>query len=289
MSPRLVLGTVQFGMPYGIANRTGQVSLPEVRAILEAARVARIDTLDTAVAYREAEQRLGEAGVYDFRVVTKLPPRPADCADAAAWVAQTVEQSLRRLGVSRLHGLLLHRARDLLDADGRAILGKMRELRAAGHVSRIGVSIYDPEELDEVVGIVEPEIVQGPFNVFDRRLLTSGWLGRLAAAGVEVHVRSVFLQGLLLMPAAQRPAQFAPWRELFARWDAWLLRERLSPLRACLAFALSQRDVDGVVFGVESRAQLDEIIAAAVPGVEAPAELSTTDLDLINPGRWKAA
>jgi aryl-alcohol dehydrogenase-like predicted oxidoreductase len=289
MSPRLVLGTVQFGMPYGIANRTGQVSLSGVRTILDGARAARIDTLDTAVGYREAEQRLGEAGVRDFRVVTKLPPLPAGCADAAAWVEETVEQSLRRLGVTRLHGLLLHRARDLLSTDGSAILGKMRELRASGQVCRLGVSIYDPEELDDVVGIIEPEIVQGPFNVFDRRLETSGWLGRLAEAGVEVHVRSVFLQGLLLLPAEQRPGQFAPWRDLFARWDAWLQRERLSPLRACLAFVLSKRNVDGVVFGVESRAQLDEILAAAVPGVEAPADLSTADPGLINPGRWKAA
>jgi aryl-alcohol dehydrogenase-like predicted oxidoreductase len=289
MSPRLVLGTVQFGMPYGISNRTGQVSLAGVRSILDGARAAHIDTLDTAVAYREAEQRLGEAGVRDFRVVTKLPPRPTDSTGAAAWVEQTVEQSLRRLGVTRLHGLLLHRARDLIGADGRGILGKMRELQAAGHVSRLGVSVYDPEELDEVVPIFEPEIVQAPFNVFDRRLATSGWLSRLAAEGVAVHVRSVFLQGLLLLPAAQRPAQFAPWRELFARWDAWLQRERLSPLRACLAFALSHRDVDGVVFGVESREQLDEIIASAVPGVAVPEELSTADPDLINPGRWKAA
>jgi len=289
MSARLILGTVQFGMPYGISNRGGQVALPEVRAILDRARQAGIGRLDTAVAYREAEQVLGQACARDFCVITKLPPLPADCIDAGGWVEQMARQSLQRLGTGRLHSLLLHRTRDLLGERGREILARMLELQAAGLVSRLGVSIYDPEELDELGGVFEPGIVQAPFNVFDRRLETSGWLRRLADAGAEVHVRSVFLQGLLLMPASQRPAQFEPWRKLFARWDEWLQREQLSPLRACLSFALSRKDIDGVVFGVESRSQLDEVLAAAAPGAEPPAELSTADALLINPGRWEAA
>jgi aryl-alcohol dehydrogenase-like predicted oxidoreductase len=289
VSSRLVLGTVQFGMPYGIANRTGQVPRGEVEAILAQARDAGIECLDTAVGYREAEQRLGEAGTSSFRIITKLPPFPADGGEAGAWVERTVSESLQRLGADSLYGLLLHRPADLLGPAGRAIRDAMESLAAAGRVSKLGVSIYDPQELDSLAGVFQPDVIQAPFNVFDRRLETSGWLARLGAAGVEVHVRSVFLQGLLLMPAASRPSQFAPWRELFSRWDAWLHRERLSPLNACLAFALSRPDIHGIVVGVDSRRQLAEIIAAAVPGVVAPAELSTADSDLINPGRWKAA
>jgi aryl-alcohol dehydrogenase-like predicted oxidoreductase len=287
---RLVLGTVQFGMPYGISNRAGQVAPVQIASILEGARAAGVRLIDTAVGYHEAEQRLGEAGVRDFRVITKLPPLPADCDDPAVWVERTVRASLRRLGIARLHAVMLHRSRDLTGRNGTILRDALLALRGANLADRVGVSIYDPEELEEIFPVLVPDIVQAPFNVFDRRLETSGWLVRLRAAGAEVHARSLFLQGLLLMPPAARPARFAAWTPHFARWDGWLRDTGTSPLQACLGFALSRATIDGLVVGVESRRQFDEIVSATMPGnAIAPDELGSDDVELINPSRWSAA
>lgn len=287
---RLALGTAQLGLRYGVANRTGQPNRAEAGSILAAARAARVDTVDTAMVYGESEVVLGSLGVAGLRVVTKLAPLPEDTTDVRASILSDLQASLARLRIDSVYGLLLHRPRDALGAHGGALIDVLRALRHDGLVEKIGVSIYDPAELGPLTAALDIDIVQAPFNVFDRRLESSGWLERLTRAGTEVHTRSAFLQGLLLMDAAARPPQFARWQSLWDRWHAWLSELRLSPLAAALGFVLRHPAVTRVVVGVETAAQLRDLVAAAKPlKVDAPAELSCTDLDLIDPSRWQRA
>jgi aryl-alcohol dehydrogenase-like predicted oxidoreductase len=278
---------VQFGLDYGIANSAGQVTPDEVRTILTEARRLGLDTLDTAVGYGTSEQRLGEAGIAGWRVVSKLPALPDQCDDVEAWVRSTTQESLRRLNVDRLHGLLLHRPAQLLESGGQRLYAALVALKRTGIVGKIGVSVYGPEELDRIAGQFELDLVQAPMNVFDRRLLESGWMDRLRQRGVELHVRSVFLQGLLLMPPHSRPAKFRKWQTLFSRWDEWVAQSRLTPLAACLRFILQFASIDRVVIGVDSARHLVELAGASDgPGVVPPEGVRSTDLDLLNPARW---
>lgn len=284
---RVALGTAQFGLDYGVANSTGRVPEREARLILDGARAAGIDTLDTAVAYGDSEQRLGALGLDGWRVITKVPAAPADCGDAASWLTRTVEASIRRLRVPRLAAVLLHRPGQLAEPGGDALYRGLEAVRAAGLVERIGVSIYDPGELDALEGRYQLDIVQAPFSIVDRRLAESGWLDRLAQANVEVYVRSVFLQGLLLMDDRSRPPYFAPWASLWLAWNEWLRTAGLRPIEACLRYVLSCPGVARAVVGVDSHAQLQEIVEAAEGPIGAvPAGLSLSDPDLVNPSRW---
>lgn len=287
MINRLALGTVQFGVPYGIANQTGQVSCNEVAAILDYAVNAGLNTLDTAIAYGESEQRLGEIGVKQWRIITKLPPVPESCTDVHAWVQKSILGSLERLRAPKLHGLLLHRPQQLLGPQGNVLYRALVASKDQGKVEKIGVSIYDPAELDILCSQYQLDVVQAPFNIIDRRLATSGWLTRLHESGTEIHVRSVFLQGLLLMKAAIRPATFNRWQPLWQQWHGWLSEQRLTPLQACLGFVLTHPQIDRVVVGVDSLMQLKGIIAnVEMPVVELPSTLVSEDMDLINPSRW---
>lgn len=289
MSKRLALGTVQFGLPYGIANQAGQVSRDEATAILDHAWAMGFDTLDTAIAYGESEQRLGEIGVGQWQIISKLPAIPEPCTDVTAWVRESVLGSLERLRIPKLHGLLLHRAQQLLGPQGDALYRALIALKDQGMVEKIGVSIYGPDELDALWPRFQFDMVQAPFNIIDRRLAASGWLTRLHQAGTEVHTRSVFLQGLLLMEATKRPATFNRWHPLWQQWHRWLEDQALTPLQACLNFTLSQPEIDRVVVGVDSLKQLQGILGSVeVPAVKPPAALMSEDLDLINPSRWKA-
>jgi len=284
---RLVIGTAQFGLDYGVANRRGKVRLNEVATILTLARGAGVQTLDTAVAYGDCETRLGEIGVGGWDVITKLPAVPQQCVDIDAWVHGAVNASLRRLRMNRLYGLLLHRADDLLAPGGEQIFRTAAELKKCEVVERIGVSIYDPKQLDHLCDLFPIDLVQAPLNVVDRRLLDSGWMARLARDGVELHVRSVFLQGLLVMPESERPQRFDPWRPLWNDWDAWLMRSGLSAIEGCLRFVLSYPEVSRVVVGVDSEEQLRQLLFA-VEGepVDCPKHFSSQDLDLVDPSRW---
>ena len=288
---RLSLGTVQFGLRYGIANTSGQVSASQAADILRVARESGVDTLDTAIAYGASERVLGETGVAGFRVVTKLPPLPTQDVrqmEIREWVQRQVQDSLDRLRLTSLHGLLLHRAADLSEAGGAELHAAMQSLKSRGLVERIGVSIYGPEDLAGIFGRFELDLVQAPFNVVDRRLERSGWLTRLRDRGVAIHARSAFLQGLLLMK--ERPAYFARWSGLWARWHDWLAGSGARPEAACLQFVLSRDAIERVVVGVDNVGQLRELLSAAqMPQPQPPDDLWSEDVELVNPTHWKAA
>ena len=285
---RLALGTVQLGLPYGIANQVGQVSRPEAKAMLQLASESGIDTLDTAIGYGESEICLGEADVRNFKIVTKLPSIPAGCSDVAGWVREQVSASMGRLGVEHLYGLLLHRSEDLLGSNGELLYRALLELKDTGQVPKLGVSIYSPQELDAITKLFGLDLVQSPFNLIDQRLHTTGWLDRLKTKGIEVHTRSVFLQGLLLMPQTAVPRQFARWDGLWDRWHKWLSVTNVSAVQASLAFPLAFKGIDRVVVGADSLSQLAQIIGASVtppPLVTLP-NLQSDDVGLINPACW---
>ena len=284
---KLALGTVQFGLNYGIANLAGQVGLTEAQAILSHARKCGLDTLDTAVNYGDSEQRLGEIGVTDWQVVSKLPALPEQCDDVATWVRNQVQASLERLRNTKLQGLLLHRPEQLLGEHGRDLYNALLALKHDGLVAKIGLSIYDPLELDALTKNFKIDLVQAPFNVLDRRLITTGWMNKLAQMGIELHTRSVFLQGLLLMPSATRPTKFNRWQSTWQQWDQWLAKTDLTPLQACLSDALAHPGIARVIVGVDSLIQLKEIVMASQgPASEPPRAIHSSEIDLINPARW---
>ena len=286
---RLALGTAQFGLPYGIANQAGQVSRKDVSAMLQRAASNGIDTLDTAIAYGESEVALGQAGTQGFKLVTKLPALPDDRLDVISWVMEQVDASFTRLGVSSVYALLLHRPEQLLGPHGKELYAALCALKECGKVQKVGVSIYNPLELDELTRLFHFDLVQAQFNIIDSRLHRTGWLQRLKDDEVEIHTRSAFLQGLLLMEEENVPSKFTPWSDLFQRWHIWLAEHHVSAVQACLAFSLSFPEIDRVIVGADSVNQLDQIIKASrmrlpdnLPDLYCEAE------NLINPGRWNS-
>ena len=281
------MGTAQFGLNYGIANQSGQVSCDEASAIVRCARENGIDTLDTAIAYGDSEQRLGQIGVGAWRIVSKLPAMPINCGDVGGWVAETVQGCLARLRVRRLYGLLLHRPQQLLETTGRELYAALSDLKRQGLIRKIGISIYAPAELDDITSRFEVDLVQAPFNVFDRRMATTGWMKRLSDGNIEVHARSAFLQGLLLLSPGERPRKFDAWAPLWTRYDEWLRQSGLTALEACLRYVLSFPEIVKVVVGVDSQRQLRQVIdAARGPAPAPPVTFVADDLNLINPARW---
>jgi len=284
---KLALGTAQFGLKYGVANNYGKVSQQEAKSILQFASDNGIDTIDTAIAYGESEKRLGEIGVRSWQIISKLPVIPEDCPDILQWVTEAVGGSMQRLKVNKLYGLLLHRPQQLVEKHGESLFSILQSLKHDGVVGKIGISIYDPSELDMLCSRFQFDLVQAPFNILDRRLIETGWLDRLGELGTELHVRSVFLQGLLLMSSAHRPEKFKSWGPLWSDWDRWLYLNGITPLQACLRYVLSFPQISKVIVGVDSPQQLREILSASSGDFpELSDTLKTSDLRLINPANW---
>jgi aryl-alcohol dehydrogenase-like predicted oxidoreductase len=287
----LGLGTVQFGMDYGTADPGRRVPAPEVRAILSEAQAAGVTTLDTAAAYGDSEVALcaAMAGLRPFRVVTKTPAVEAASFGPAEErrVRAAFARSLERLGVASVHGVLVHDADDLRRPGGERLAALLAEWKADGRVSKIGVSVSDREQLDAARQRLQPDIVQLPMNVFDQRLVRSGTIAELARDGVEVHGRSLFLQGVLLMetPPGFLAALDSPLRRLR---DA-ARRAGLSALHLALGFARHLAGLHTALVGVLGLGQWRDIVRA---WAEAPdldySGLAVEDVALLDPSRWPA-
>lgn len=285
---KLALGTVQFGMNYGVSNTSGKTTLAEVAAILAQANKLGIAFLDTAKAYGDAEAVLGTVLAEcdaPFRIVTKVPP-----INGRGFVRQSVVESLQALGASSVDSVLLHRAEDLLEHDKNAIYAELQQLKAEGKTQRIGVSVYSPSVLRAVVEQFDVDIIQAPMNVFDQRLVDSGCLALLVEKNIALHVRSAFLQGLALMPLADVPAYLQPFQSLLAQFHQLCHERKLSPLQACLDYLNAFPAIEAVVVGVNNGQQLQQLVQASsqLPQLDWSA-LSCADERLINPSLWGKA
>lgn len=294
---KLALGTVQFGLPYGVANTTGQPSESEVRAILDHAAHVGVKVLDTAYLYGNSESVLGRclpAG-HGFRIVTKTPKFLGMGADAAVSALNAAfAESCARLRVTDIYGLMVHDADDLLDAQGDVLWNAMLELRANGRVARIGASVYNGAQIDALLQRYPLDLIQLPLSLLDQRLLRGGQLDRLQARGVEIHVRSVFLQGALLMAPEALPMHLADLRPQLEEIARRAGRLGINSLQAALRFVDGLPQVSAIVCGVDSRAHFDELAAALdqpMPTLDTvdTAACACTDAYLLDPSKWRAA
>lgn len=284
---RIALGAAQLGSSYGILNTEGFVG-PEVSLnIINHAKRAGVDLIDTAMGYANSESFIGSADISGIKIVTKLPPIPIDAKDVDGWILEQVRGSLHRLNINSLYGLLLHKPSQLNSPIGDLIVNSLLNLKKNGLVQKIGISIYSPEELIFPVGNYDFDLIQAPFNLLDQRLVTSGWMERLENQKIELQVRSIFLQGLLLQASDFLPERFKKWSHLWKKIDEICMEFGITKMQLCLMFALSQPQISKAVVGVNSLNQLIEILN--VPFCDLTGDLSSLacgDEALICPINW---
>lgn len=291
---KIGLGTVQFGIDYGITNTGGMTPPDEVAAILALADGRGIRTLDTAHLYGQSEAALGRAFApgQDFEIVTKTPDFDRltlkNPGDAAAALNAAFVQSLEKLRRDSVYGLMVHNAGGLSGPFAREIYDALCALKASGKVGKIGASVYTAAQIDNILRMLGPiDIVQVPVNLFDQRLIGSGYLKTLKQRGVEVHARSIFLQGALL--ADEVPPRLEAFSDVFERYHDFLSRNGLTRLQACLAFGVSVAEIDRMIIGVNNAAHLDEILRTAAAQMPQNLDFSGLNCDdeaLINPAKW---
>lgn len=286
---KIAVGTAQFGLNYGITNSTGKVRLKEAEKIIAFAQQSGITLIDTAVAYGDSQKVLGEIGVDDFQVVSKLPPLPLSISqeNVASWVEETVESSLKDLCIKALHAFLLHRPDDLTHTNGEIIYTTLQKLKHQGVIKNIGLSIYQPKQYVDISHL-EFDIIQAPFNIFDRRIMHSGMLKLCKEKSIEVHARSLFLQGILLQSSKELSPIFNTWADNFAKWFLWLQNSKLTAKEACLNMPLAIDEICSVVIGFDTLTQFQDILNTRyIEGLSVPDDLASDDPNLINPSMWK--
>jgi len=258
MTDRLVLGTIQLGMPYGINNKTGKPNFNSACDIIKTAFNQGITRFDTAQAYGDSEEVLGK--IFDklklggqAKVYSKLHPR-LDLRNEDA-VQQSVEDSLYKLKIDQLEGLLLHHE-DGMQFWDEGLGGVLQGLVAKGKVKWIGASFYTPQKALDALDIDGIDIIQVPANILDRRFENIGVFSKAQERGKEVFVRSVFLQGLLLMPLDCVPPAIEDALPYLERLEKLAYDMKLSRQELVLRYAAQQWPGSFVLFGAETSKQV---------------------------------
>jgi aryl-alcohol dehydrogenase-like predicted oxidoreductase len=292
---RIALGTAQFGLDYGITNQAGRVPEEQARDILNWATSAGVDTIDTAHGYGDSEAVIGRALLDPsiVRIVTKTPHlgSASSAAEAAQVTKRAFAASLGRLNRTNVAALLVHNAEDLLGRFGDVVWEQLEGFKAHGQVERIGVSVYEGSQVDALVERFALDIVQLPYNALDQRLLDGGQLRELAERGIEVHARSLFLQGLLLQPSEAIPRRFAALQPAMVEFDRAFGAQGLSRLEGLLADAFQHPEISCVVCGVTRLEELKAIVSAAERASDL-GKLSRPSLPrlepvYLDPSRWE--
>lgn len=279
---KLALGTVQFGVDYGISNFNGKVSLEMVGEILKYANAHGITTLDTASMYGCSEDVLGRFDLENFDVITKTVKidNTLDRHQNFERFKESFYSSQKKLGYIQLHGLMFHEANDLLSEQGLALWDLAEDFKQKEYVRKIGVSVYSPKQLEEIIKLVDIDIVQFPLNILDQRFLYL--LSELKNRNIEIHTRSTFLQGLLLMDTNNINSYFEPILPI--------LRKIPNPkLLTALTFVKNVKEVDKIIVGVTSKKELEQVCLEYNKniGVKDYSIYKVDDEKYINPSMWE--
>jgi aryl-alcohol dehydrogenase-like predicted oxidoreductase len=263
---KIGLGTVQFGYDYGISNQNGKTPPNEIKKLLRYISQKKIKILDTAALYGDSESVLGEVipNRHGFHIVTKTPVFKKQLLVKKDFqlLSEAFHHSLLNLKQSRIYGLLIHHAEDLLMPGSEGLFEQMQTLKQKKMVKKIGVSVYTVEETERILEKFPIDLIQLPMNLLDQRFLKSGTLKKLALQNIEIHVRSAFLQGLLLMQLDQISAFFKPILPILQEYHNLLIEKGLSLVEGALCFLRQQLEISTVLIGVTDLGQLQENILA---------------------------
>ena len=276
--PKLALGCSQLGLDQPPSAPRGRPPEREAADAMQIAARAGLTVLDAQVSFGRAETVIGNLmpRPSPFRVMIKAvrPDKGPDNLEDEARAA------LRRLRLDKADTLMVQSAGDLFSPMGPAMWDRMKQLRDEGLFDKIGVSVFASDDPVGIARRFRPDVVQAPVSLLDQRLIVSGALNEIAGMGVEVHLRSIFLQGLLFLPPDHMPQSLRSSAGPLSRVRRLIAEGRSDPLQAALWFALSRAEARHVIVGVASAAELQAVIAAAG---SAPPDLDWDEMALEDP------
>ena len=285
---KLGLGVSQFGLDYPVSNPR-RPPAAEAGDILQIAARGGVGVLDTSAGSARTDRVVGELlpRPNPFRTILKT----ARCDRGPDFVEAEAKAALARLGLEHAYAIVVEQAGDLFGPHGPALWERLRKLKEWGIVDKIGVSAYASDDPVGLARRFKPDIVQAPASLLDQRLIVSGALAELAEMGVEVHLRSIFLQGLLFLPPDRVPGPLQSASRRLSRVRRMIAEGKSDPLQAALGFALSRKEATSVIVGVTTAAELQAILAAAV---SPPPDLDWDDMAIddpvaLDPAKWRAA
>ena len=281
---KLVIGAAQFGSNYGITNKI-QISNADINAIINLAKKNKIKHIDTSPDYPGSQKVLSSCDIKDFHIITKLPILKNKKLINFQNLLSLCKNTIKDLKIKKIDTLLLRTPTKILDSNKH--WDHLIELKEKKLISKLGYTIYSPDELKTVYEKYKPDVIQLPYSIFDRRFDDTGWLSQLYDDGVEIHVRSIFLQGLLLVDLNNLPKKFRAKKNIFVLYYNWLNDNKYNKLQACLSLPLIDKRISKVLVGLNNLSHFQEILNTSIKPINYPEWMNKIESNIIDPQSWE--
>lgn len=282
---KLVIGSAQLGMNYGLFNNK-KISRKEFKKIEKLVINSKIKFIDTAIRYGESENIIGSSKLKNLNIITKIKIPNKKNIHIKNWALKEISKSLIKLKINKIYGVLIHDYKDLLGKHGKNYLRSLQELKRKKIIKKIGISVYEPQEIKKIWKFWKPDLIQVPLNPLDNRILDSGWVDILKKFKVKIFVRSVFLQGLLINENRSLRIN-KNGKIILNKFRNWCYKNNVPLLQGCLHFIKQFKKIDYLVVGFNNSNQLKEIIDVfKKKQIIIPKKFSTNKINLIDPRKW---
>jgi len=280
LKKRIIIGSANFTQEYGADSI--KVKSNEIKKILNLAKKNNIYKIDTAEGYLKNKNL--------FKNINKKLEITSKMITNYKWISaeycqKRLESHFKNLNTDKIETLLLHDPKILFTQNGLKVFKNLENLKNKKYFSKIGMSIYDTDQLDYLTTEFNIDIIQCPYNILNKKILSSGWFDRLKNLGLKIHVRSLFLQGLLVNKSIYKKKYFKRWKKKFSRWFLALEDNNISPIDYCLSDIMNY-DFDGIVIGINSLDNFKEILNFRKINIDKIYNLKINDLKLIDPRKW---
>jgi len=291
LNKKIIIGTAQFGSNYGVTNKTGELSFSKIKKIVYEASKQNINFFDTSPTYGNAENKLGKSLKLNSKIITKISGNKDNYFDKdnLRKIEKTFLKSLNNLKVNKIYGLLIHSTEDLYKKNNKILIDFLEDLKKNNIVEKIGVSIYQKKDYRNATKLFNPDIVQLPISIADQRLLTNNFLSCLKKKNIEIHARSIFLQGLLISRTKSLPRNLIFFKNYLSSFDKKLKNNKLKPIDACLLFINNIKEIDKFIIGFTSLKEFKEIL-----GINCKKRIKlnffnqfrSNNVEILNPSNW---
>jgi aryl-alcohol dehydrogenase-like predicted oxidoreductase len=277
----LIIGTAKFGFKYGL-NKKKNTKL-EINGIEKILKKNSLKKFDTAMNYGVSEKIIGNFKIKK-EVITKIKLPEKKPKDLKLWFKKRLNNSLKKLKVKSIYGLLIHDTSDILGKN-KEFLNILIDFQKKNFISKLGISVYEIGEIKKILKFWKPDIIQLPLSVFDQRFLKNDFLKKIKRRGIEIHVRSCFLQGILLN--SRLNIGNSKSQKIFRNFVNWCKNNKISQLTACLHFIKKVDSIDSLIIGFQNSVELKQIIEAfKKKNIKVPSKFINNEKKVIDPRTW---
>jgi len=285
LKKKIIIGTAQLDKNYGLNKNRNKITVNEINNIFKFLKKNQYFYIDTAKNYKGSENLLKKIDLSKFKIIGKIE-KLRDKKDIYSHLKKETFKSLKNLNIKKFEGYLIHDEKDLASNKSAEIYKALIKIKEENLTKKIGISIYDFKQASKIIKSYKLDIIQLPYNLIDRRLENKRFLKLLKKSNIEIHVRSIFLQGLLLKDSNKVPKMFYKYSKIFKKIDKYCKKNLLSKLEACLNFVMSNKVINKIIIGIENKSNMVEINNIKIRKFKFP-KAESKDINLIDPRKWK--